>query len=157
MRDTLHCVHICWLTQLNQMSHQSMVFSGTCHFKNLFSIFCPLFTVSLPSLFSLAPRIHPVPWTEFSKWFPPFFWLVISAYWFCSYSRAFPHFALLRFLNSAIRPEPYRLLLFSSVSVHLSSTQLEQSQGIFLYKWFMILSFCRNTAVYLLTDKHTDL
>ncbi len=115
MRDTLHCVHICWLTQLNQMSHQSMVFSGTCHFKNQFSIFCPLFTVSPPSLFSLAPRIHPVPWTEFSKWFPPFFWLVISDYWFCSYSRAFPHFTLLRFLNSAIRPEPYRLLLFSSV------------------------------------------
>lgn len=41
---------------------------------------------------------------------------------FCSYSRYFPYFTLLRFLNPAIQPEPYRLLLFSSVSVHLSST-----------------------------------
>lgn len=154
MRDTLHCVHIRWLIEPDESSIDGLLWNMSLQksiFYFLSCMFCPLFTVSPPSLFSLAPRIHPVPWTEFSKWFPPFFWLVISDYWFCSYSRAFPHFTLLRFLNSAIRPEPYRLLLFSSVSVHLSSTQLEQSQGIFLYEWFMILSFCRNTAVYLLT------
>ncbi len=93
MRDTLHCVHIRWLTQLIQMSHQSMVFSGTCYFKNRFSVlFCPLFTVSPPSRFSLAPRIHPVPWTEFSKWIPPLFWLVISDYWFLLLFQSFPLF-----------------------------------------------------------------
>ncbi len=132
------------------MSHQSMVFSGTCHFKNQFSIFCPLFTVSPPSLFSLAPRIHPVPWTDFSKWFPPLFLIGYFRLLILLLFQSFPPFYSAPFPKLCHPAWTISIASIFICHVHLSSTQLEQSHGIFLYEWFMILSFCRNTAVYLL-------
>lgn len=136
MRDTLHCVHICWLTQLNQTSHQSMVFPGANHFKInfLFSILhCSPITVSPPHFFLSPPgfgQFH----GQSSVSASPFFsdWL-FSDYWFCSYSRAFPH---------AFYPAQFPKTLSSSLihidcfyfhlSVYLFCTQSEQSHDVFL-------------------------
>lgn len=156
MRDTLHCVHICWLTQLNQKSHQSMVFPDHITLKSIFYfLFCPLFTFSPPSLFSLAPRIRSVLWREFSKWFSPFFLIGYCRLLILLLFQSFPTFDSAQFPKLC---HPVWTISIASIFISLFICPVHRVIVCFLFfcEWFMIESLRRNQQ-FTSWHKHIDL
>lgn len=143
MRDTLHCVHICWLTQLNQTSHQSMVFPGANHFKInfLFSILhCSPITVSPPHFFLSPPgfgQFHGQSSVSASPFFLIGYFQTID---FALIPELSPmHFTLLSFLKLC---HPAWSISIASIfiSLFICSVHSQSRVMMFFCEWFMIQS-----------------